>query len=133
MAHKALCALATCYLSDLTSTFPPPPSPTVATWPPSYFLNKPRTHLLRTLVLTVLSAWKALCPEVYLDIPLTSFRPLPNVSSSEKLSLTIHIKYRYKISVTITPFTSFPILSTGHYLSLHYLPECVFIYVCHAH
>lgn len=123
MAHEALCALATCCLfTFLTSTFPILPSLDSATWPPSYFLNRPKTHQLRILTLTILSAWKTLHPEVYLNVPLTSFRSLPNVSSLDKTSLTIYIKYKHKITTTITPFTLLPILNTDYCLPLYYPP-----------
>lgn len=95
-----------------------PPLLDSATWPLSYFLNRPKTHLLRTLTLTILPAWKALQPEVYLNVPLISFRTLPNVSSLEKTSLTIHIKYKHKITTIFTPFTLLPILDTDYCRSL---------------
>ena len=49
---------------ELTLTFRASPSPGSATWP--------ATCPLRTLTLTTLCAWEALCPEVYPDILLIS-------------------------------------------------------------
>lgn len=99
-------------------TSPPPSLPPFSIF--SYFLSLPRRCLLRTLTLTIPSAWKTLCPYASLNILLASFRSLPNVSSSGKPSLTTHININIRSQPPSHPTPFFPFLAlaiTCHYVT----------------
>lgn len=87
---------------------------------PSYFLNRPRRCLLRTCTLTISTAWKTLCPDVRLDVPLAAFRSLPNISFSEKPFLTTHININIRSQLSSHPIPIFPSLALTiicHYMT----------------
>lgn len=114
--------MCSCHLLSLCflSTFSTLPSPFLASWLPSYFLHRQRRWLLRTCMLTISTAWKTLCPDVYLDVPLAAFRSLPNISSSEKPFLTTHININIRsrsLSLPIPIFPSLALTIISHYMT----------------